>query len=74
MTENREDMLGHILLATINKDPCTYEEAINSEDREMWLKAIQDELNSMNENGVWELINRPKADQNGKRPNIIDSR
>ena len=73
-TENYEDVLGHVLLAAIHKDPSTYEEAINSEEKVMWLIAIQDELNSMKENAVWELIDRPKIKENGKRPNIIDSR
>lgn len=75
--ENKEmekDELGHILLASIQKDPSSYEEAVNSEDRDLWLQAIKDELDSMKENKVWETVERPKEKPNGKRPNIIDSK
>ena len=66
--------MGHILLASIQKDPSTFQEAMNSEVREMWVKAINEELKSMKENNVWELMNRPKESSSGKRPNIIDSK
>lgn len=72
--EIKEDELISILLAAIQKDPSTYEEAINSEDREMRIKAIREELQSMRENDVWEIINRPKQNTYGKSPNIIDSK
>ena len=72
--EINEDELGHILLASIQKDPTTFEEAMNSEDKDLWKQAIKEELDSMKENGVWEVVDRPKEKLNGKRPNIIDSK
>lgn len=69
-----EDELGHVLLASIQKDPTTFEEAMNSENKELWKQAIREELDSMKENTVWILVDRPKEDSHGKRPNIIDSK
>lgn len=65
--------MEHILLASILKDPITFEEAINSEDKELWIQAIKEELNSLKENQVWILVDRPKENTDGKRPNIIGS-
>ena len=53
--EERKDVLGQLLLASLNKDPTTYEEAMNSAESELWKQAIKDELNSTEENSVWDL-------------------
>ena len=50
--DTKEDELGHILLASVQKDPVTFEEAMNSEEKEMWIAAIKEELDSMKENEV----------------------
>lgn len=42
----------HSLLAEINNDPATYSDAIKSDDKELWLLAIQDELDSLEKNEV----------------------
>ena len=39
-----------------------------------WLNAIQDELNSMIENEVWEIVDRQKYSKDGSKPTIIKSR
>ena len=70
--EINEDELGHILLASIQKDPTSYEDAMNSEDKDLWKQAVKEEIDSMKENKVWEIVDRPKEKSNGKRPNIID--
>ena len=72
--EIKEDELEHILLASIQKDPTTFEEAMNSEYKELWKQDIKEELDSMKENKVWVLVNRPKEESHGKKPNIIDSK
>lgn len=74
VNEINEDGLEHILLASIQKDPTNFEEAMNSENNELWKQAIREELDSMEENKVWVLVDRPKEDPRGKRPNIIDSK
>ena len=72
--EIKEDELGHILLASIQKDPTNFEEAMNSEDKDLWKQAFKEELDSMKENNVQVLIDRPKEKPDGKRVNIIDSK
>ena len=48
---NEKGVKGHelilILLASIQKYPSTYEEAINSEKRKMWIQAIKEELEKL---------------------------
>ncbi|XP_024888827.1 uncharacterized protein LOC112465496 [Temnothorax curvispinosus] len=68
------DELYHALLADINLDPINYKEAMLTKDKRLWQKAIEDELNSMNKNEVWELVSRPTITSDGKKANIIDSR
>ena len=64
----------HALLANINGDPGTYKEAINSPDRLEWIKAIESELDSLNKNQVWKLVDRSSVISENRKPNIIDSR
>ena len=63
-----------MLLASLQNAPTTYAVAVNSKEKEMWKHAIQEELNSMRENKVWESVDRPKEKINGRKPNTIDSR
>ena len=46
-------------LATVGKDTSTFKEAILSQKSSEWKSAINEELNSMKENGVWKLVDRP---------------
>ena len=41
-------------------DPTTYREALNSDKANEWLIAMRDEMQSMSENDVWELVDLPK--------------
>ena len=71
---NINDELGHVLLATINKDPTSYREAMESNDKIRWVEAINEELNSMQENNVWKIIDRPTKNKEGKKIYTIDSK
>ena len=42
-------------------DPTSYDQAINSENSTLWLYAMEDELKSMNDNEVWDLVKFPKG-------------
>ena len=44
----------------VQKLPFNYKEAIMSEDKERWRSAIQDEMNSMYDNGTWMLVEKPE--------------
>ena len=45
-----EDEVCHALLSKINSDPASFREAMRSNERESWKRAIQDELESMSKN------------------------
>lgn len=40
----------------INKDPVTFSQAIECVDSSKWIDAIKDELKSMKQNEVWDLV------------------
>ena len=42
-------------------DPTSFEEAMRSAHSSKWLEAMQDEMRSMNINGVWDLETIPKG-------------
>ena len=41
------------------EEPATYEQAVASPDSNKWLDAMKDEMNSMSQNKVWELVDLP---------------
>jgi len=43
------------------KDPNSYDEVLQSENKNQWLNAINEELKSLKENCTWELVERPKG-------------
>ncbi|CAI7785609.1 unnamed protein product [Closterium sp. NIES-54] len=42
-------------------DPATLKEALESSDAEEWMKAMESELKSIEENGTWELVELPEG-------------
>ncbi|MBW0556391.1 hypothetical protein O181_096106 [Austropuccinia psidii MF-1] len=44
------------LLTSMSKAPCTFNQAVNSVDKDSWLKAISKELTSMNHLDVWDVV------------------
>ena len=72
--EKLDDESYHALLTKINRDPSSYREAMQTDEKDEWKLAITDELNSMAKNKVWKLVERPKLKFHGSKPNIIDSR
>ena len=45
-----------------------------TKEKECWKKAIRDELDSIQANKVWKLVDKPRVMLDGKRANIIDSK
>ena len=45
----------------IENDPVTFSQAINSDNADKWLNAMKDELQSMKQNEVWDLVELPKS-------------
>ena len=44
-------------------DPTSFEEAMRNTHSSKWLEAMQDEMRSMNTNGVWDFETIPKGDE-----------
>jgi hypothetical protein len=47
------------IAASLPPDPNTYKQAMSASDSARWQEAIDEELNSMQENNVWELVPKP---------------
>ena len=45
-----KDIVYYVLLVKINQDPTSYKEAMQTDERELWQEAVNEELNSMNKN------------------------
>jgi hypothetical protein len=41
-------------------EPTTYTEAIASVDHEKWISAMQEEMQSLDKNGTWDVLRLPK--------------
>ena len=44
---------------SLEEEPKTYKQTIDCEESGLWLEAMREELNSMERNGVWELVDLP---------------
>lgn len=69
-----DDEICYVRMAIINEDPTNYREALNSEYRDKWQEAIQEELKAMEDNQVWKIVDKPETASKGKKMNVIDSR
>jgi hypothetical protein len=45
--------------AYIGRDPASYAEVMRSKDSDEWIKACQYEINALNKNNTWELVDLP---------------
>jgi hypothetical protein len=45
----------------IDKDPVSFSEAINGNNSDKWLNAMKEELKSMEQNCVWDLVELPEG-------------
>lgn len=50
-----------VMLALHDDEPRTYKEAISSENSGKWKEAMNDEMASLRENDVWELVDLPQG-------------
>ncbi|KAG5673744.1 hypothetical protein PVAND_003764 [Polypedilum vanderplanki] len=48
-----------INLVNLNPEPSTYNQAIKSPEKEKWLEAMKEEIDSLNQNKAWELVDLP---------------
>lgn len=52
-------LIEEINMTTEIKEPKSYNEAISSQKRDEWIRAMKEEMTSLNKNGTWELTNLP---------------
>ena len=43
-----------------SSEPAIYSEAIDSVDKEKWISAMPEEMQSLEKNGTWEIVSLPK--------------
>ncbi|KAH9728536.1 hypothetical protein KPL70_009073 [Citrus sinensis] len=58
------DLIAHALTAAQEVDqeePKTYEEVVACKESAQWIKAIEDEIDSLYKNGTWKLIQKPEG-------------
>jgi hypothetical protein len=55
-----EDLVSYALL-TSTEDPSTFQEAIESFEKDKWMKAMVEEMESLSKNKTWELTELPKG-------------
>ncbi|WVZ13813.1 hypothetical protein V8G54_011379, partial [Vigna mungo] len=46
---------------SIDEDPVSFRQAMESNNSENWLNAMKEELKSMDDNKVWDLVELPKG-------------
>ena len=42
-----------------------HSEAVDSVDKEKWISAMQEEMQSLEKNGTWEIVSLPKQKKGG---------
>lgn len=57
--DDDEDSVNCMEFLAIDDEPRTYREALNSDDRDQWMHAMQEEYDSLLRNNTWELVDRP---------------
>ena len=55
-----EGEVGLLVSDTNQDDPSTYADAMDDSDKEKWLEAMNQEMESMYSNSVWELVDPPE--------------
>ncbi|KAJ9539194.1 hypothetical protein OSB04_031927 [Centaurea solstitialis] len=53
-------MADFMALEALILEPSTYVETITSSKRDKWITAMHDEMESLENNGTWELVELPK--------------
>lgn len=54
---------ANVLIVARGDEPKTYNQAINCEEKRMWFESMQNELNSIEKNKTWTLVDLPAGRQ-----------
>ena len=50
------DFHSHFAMSITDDDPRNVKEVVNSEDSDLWKKAMDEEMNSLDKNEAWNLV------------------
>ena len=53
------DFCSHFALSIIDDDPINVKEVVDSEDSDLWKKAMDEEMDSLDKNESWNLVHLP---------------
>nr|GEY15600.1 retrotransposon protein, putative, Ty1-copia subclass [Tanacetum cinerariifolium] len=59
-----DDMVAYAFAIAEEEDtrePITFQEVINSSEKDKWVCAMEEEMSSLKKNHTWELVNQPRA-------------
>lgn len=56
---NRPGYVAYMASEEYTVDPSTVEEAMASSERQNWMRAMQDEIHSLQKNNTWDLVDQP---------------
>ncbi|XP_073811912.1 uncharacterized protein [Musca autumnalis] len=54
-------LIDEIWMANHESEPKTYDEAINSDDKDKWFDAMQEEIKAMRTNNTWDIVPLPEG-------------
>jgi hypothetical protein len=55
-----DDFVSSVSLITNDEEPTCYQEAMEVSDSEKWKEAMKEEMNALERNGTWDLVELPK--------------
>ena len=50
-----------VTIAEKGNDPISFKDVLDSENKDQWVKAMNDEIESLKAHGVWKLLEPPKS-------------
>jgi hypothetical protein len=53
------DFYSNFALSITDDDPITFREAVNSEDSKLWKKAMVEEMDALDKNEAWDIVELP---------------
>ncbi|GKB81391.1 retrotransposon protein, putative, ty1-copia subclass, partial [Tanacetum coccineum] len=60
----QDDMVAYVFVIAEEEDthePITFQEAINSSEKDEWVRVIKEEMSSLKKNHTWELVDQPPS-------------
>ena len=60
-----EDMVSYALVIS-SGDPTTFQEAVNSQEKNKWMGAMAEEIESLYKNQIWDLVELPERERKRK--------